>query len=97
MYKICVLNSVAPKLKCREEKLVALARNWFSDGYRTSAPGTETCQVDSDCEKYERCQAGFCAGLPLRYDLIGVYSSIPDSGDRITHTERHNYDHDYGY
>lgn len=61
MWKVCILNSVAPKLQPQREKLTFEIANWYTDGYRTSAPGTNLCQVNTDCEGDEICQGGFCA------------------------------------
>lgn len=59
--------------KPRREYLNAYTRNWYTDGYRTSAPGTNTCREDSDCEGNEACQSGFCAGIRRKYSLYGLY------------------------
>ncbi len=74
MLRLCVLNSVVPKLRPKNEKLDARTRNWFSDGYRAAAPGTSTCRTDSDCEFSEICQGGYCAGIHLNYGTYGLYS-----------------------
>ena len=73
MLRLCVLNSVAPKLRPSNEGLIAYTRNWFTDGYRTSAPGTNVCRQDSDCENNEICKAGYCAGLQRKYSTYGLY------------------------
>lgn len=77
MYKLCVLTSIAPKLRPTRENLNAKTRNWFSDGYRTSVPGTSTCQVDTDCEAGEICQGGYCTGLRRSFDIHGTFK--PDN------------------
>lgn len=45
------------------ENLDARYKNWFSDGYRASAPFTQLCVTGSDCEYNERCQGGLCVPL----------------------------------
>jgi len=73
MYSFCVLNSIIPKLKPSTENLDAHSRNWYTDGYRTSTPSTNTCHQDSDCEGNEICQSGYCAGLHRTYSTYGLY------------------------
>ena len=67
MLKICLLNSVAPKLQPASEKL-AIIRNWYSDGYRTSVPGTSVCTVTDECENGESCQSGRCTSISSDYE-----------------------------
>lgn len=73
MLRLTVLNCIAPKLRPNTEPLDAHARNWFTDGYRVSAPSTNTCRQDSDCEGSEICQAGYCAGIHRKYSTHGLY------------------------
>ena len=73
MLRLTVLNSIAPKLQPKTEPLDAHTRNWFSDGYRVSAPGTNVCREDSDCEGSEICQSGYCAGIHRKYSTHGLY------------------------
>ncbi len=73
MLRLTVLNSITPKLQVNTEPLDAHTRNWFSDGYRVSAPGTNMCRQDSDCEGSEICQAGYCAGIHRKYSTHGLY------------------------
>ena len=74
MLQLTLLNSIAPKLRFEKtEGLSAKIRNWFSDGYRVSVPGTATCRSTSECEKDEICQSGYCTGLGHRYSTFGEY------------------------
>ena len=87
MLRLCALNSIAPKLRPSNEGLIAYTRNWFSDGYRTSAPGTNVCRQDSDCEGSEICKAGYCAGLQRKYSTYGLYY-----GDEYKNVLANDYD-----
>ena len=73
MYKLVVLNNIAPKLRSKRESIDAHIRNWYTSGYRTGAPGTNTCRGDTDCEPGEICQSGYCAGLHRKYDTHGLF------------------------
>ena len=73
MIKLTLLNSVAPKLRPKAESLDAHVRKWYSDGYRTGAPGTNTCREDTDCNIGEICQSGYCAGLHRSYGTHGMF------------------------
>ena len=73
MLRLCVLNSVAPKLRPTTEGLDSRRRHWFSDGYRTSTPGTTTCRETTDCERNEICQSGYCTGIKRIYGTHGLY------------------------
>jgi len=98
MYKLCILNSVIPKLQPQPEQLIAITRNWFTDGYRAAAPGTHLCQTDTDCEHHERCQSGYCAGLHRTFGSRGINSAHHDTNlplplqQQVTaHSLRYNY------
>jgi hypothetical protein len=93
MWKITLLNCLAPKLRVRE-RLDAHSRNWFTDGYRTSTPGTTTCQSDTDCEGYEICQSGYCAGIPRQFDNYGTF--IGGEYQQFLDLERNPYPSSYG-
>ena len=107
MLRLCILNSIMPKIQSPPENLVSKKRNWFSDGYRVSAPGTSTCRSDTDCEINEICQSGYCSGLKRPFGTFGIFYNVNSYGkqDRLI-TNRdwnrsqgnvHDYSYDYGY
>jgi len=74
MLQLTLLNSIAPKLRLnRSEPLDARYISWFTDGYRASAPGTNVCRQNTDCEVDEICQGGYCTGLNRIAQLHGLY------------------------
>lgn len=74
MLQLALLNSIAPKLRfIRFEGLDAHIRNWFTDGYRASMPGTAMCKTNTDCEADEICQSGYCTGLQRKTNVQGIY------------------------
>ena len=105
MLRLCVLNSVSPKLRPATEGLNANTRNWFSDGYRTSVPDTNICRQDSDCEGSEICQSGYCAGIHRKYSTHGLYygneykNLISDTATSLSYLEHGNnyHPHDFFY
>lgn len=100
MYRLCLLNSIVPKIKPVSERLNAKTKNWYSDGYRASYPGTAICETNEDCEAGEICQAGYCAGLHRRFAVQGTFIGSDvyiNPHDQYDSQDSTGYDYDYNY
>jgi len=91
MLQLTILNSIAPKLRFnKQEKLDARHINWFTDGYRTSFSGSNTCRSNTDCESDEICQSGYCGGLKRIVGKHGLYHdtrTILSNNDQLSYLE----------